>query len=240
MFEDNPKDALKGHARGREDAQFALAQATSLGMPAGRPIYFGVDFDASPNPAATDSYFDGLAEILGHEGCGPYGGIAVVSRQLNRGFKWAWQTYAWSRNQLDGRAQIYQYSNGHSIGAAPRSTTTMRSTRTSASGGESPAGCRPTSRPARPIRTTICGFPVSRCRGTARFCTSGGSSRSTTATAPRRTWAPTGRCWTSFVATSPRHASASGTCRTTTLRPAGATRSRLGTSTTAAGAGSSC
>ncbi|MGZ4262023.1 MAG: glycoside hydrolase domain-containing protein, partial [Solirubrobacteraceae bacterium] len=87
MFEDNPKDALKGHARGREDAQFALAQATSLGMPAGRPIYFGVDFDASPNPAATDSYFDGLAEILGHEGCGPYGGIAVVSRQLNRGFK---------------------------------------------------------------------------------------------------------------------------------------------------------
>jgi hypothetical protein len=119
VYENNPRDPLKGHERGREDAQFALAQARSLGMPAGRPIYFAVDFDVSPQPDQTDSYFDGVAEVLGHGGSGPYGGIAVVSRQLNRGFKWAWQTYAWSRNQLDGRAQIHQYSNGHSIGGTP-------------------------------------------------------------------------------------------------------------------------
>ena len=119
VYENNPHDPLKGHERGREDAQFALAQARSLGMPAGRPIYFAVDFDVSPQPDQTDSYFDGVAEVLGHGGSGPYGGIAVVSRQLNRGFKWAWQTYAWSRNQLDGRAQIHQYSNGHSIGGTP-------------------------------------------------------------------------------------------------------------------------
>jgi hypothetical protein len=119
VYENLTQDPLKGHERGREDAQFALAQARSLGMPAGRPIYFAVDFDVSPHPDETDPYFDGVAEVLGHENCGPYGGIDVVSRQLNRGFKWAWQTYAWSRNRLDSRAQIHQYSNGHSIGATP-------------------------------------------------------------------------------------------------------------------------
>jgi Rv2525c-like, glycoside hydrolase-like domain len=115
VFEDSANDATKGFDRGRQDAQFALGQARSLGMPDGRPIYFAVDFDASPNPAATDRYFDGLASVLGHEGCGPYGGIAVVRRQLDRGFRWAWQTYAWSRHELDNRAQIYQFENGFTI-----------------------------------------------------------------------------------------------------------------------------
>jgi hypothetical protein len=119
VYEENAHDATRGRVRGREDAQFALAQAQSLGMPPGRPIYFAVDFDASPDPAETDPYFDGVADVLGHGACGPYGGIAVVRRQLDRGFQWAWQTYAWSRNQLDGRAKIHQYSNGHSLAGVP-------------------------------------------------------------------------------------------------------------------------
>jgi hypothetical protein len=116
VFEDGAQNALRGFDQGRADAEFALGQARSLGMPAGRPIYFAVDFDATPNPTSTDRYFDGAASVLGHQGCGPYGGIAVVTHQLNRGFQWAWQTYAWSGRQLDARAQLYQYRNGWHIG----------------------------------------------------------------------------------------------------------------------------
>lgn len=116
VFEDGAENSLGGYDRGRADAEFAVGQARALGMPAQRPIYFAVDFDTAGYPGRTDSYFDGVASVLGHQLSGPYGGFEVVRHQLNRGFQWAWQTYAWSGAELDSRAQLYQFSNAHSVG----------------------------------------------------------------------------------------------------------------------------
>jgi hypothetical protein len=116
VFDDGAEDATRGSAEGRSDAEFALGQARALGMPPGRPIFFAVDFDTAGSPERTDAYFDGVASVIGQQASGPYGGFEVVQRQLDRGFQWGWQTYAWSGSALDARAQLYQFSNGQLVG----------------------------------------------------------------------------------------------------------------------------
>jgi hypothetical protein len=117
VFEDAANNSLLGYGQGKADAEFAANQARALGMPSGRPIFFAVDFDTAGSPQRTDSYFDGVAAVLGHKASGPYGGYEVVRHQFDRGFQWGWQTYAWSGSALDCRAQLYQYSNSHYVGA---------------------------------------------------------------------------------------------------------------------------
>ena len=116
VFEDGAGNSLQGHDQGRSDAEFALAQANALGMPSRRPIFFAVDFDTGGSPEKTDAYFDGVAAVLGHQNSGPYGGYEVVRHQLDRGFAWACQTYAWSGCEVDDRAQLYEFSNSHYVG----------------------------------------------------------------------------------------------------------------------------
>lgn len=78
-------------------AQAALAQAQALGAwPC--PIYFSVD-TGSPDMAAVNSYFAGIASVIGAENTGIYGGFAVVSNVDKRYVCWFWQTYAWSAGQ---------------------------------------------------------------------------------------------------------------------------------------------
>lgn len=109
--------ALSGTSAGATDARDALAQAEALKMPAGRPIYFAVDFDETPTEATeVADYFKGVNSVLGASRSGVYGGYWVVKRLLDAGLvKYAWQTYAWSGGQVDHRAQLYQYSNGHVV-----------------------------------------------------------------------------------------------------------------------------
>lgn len=110
--------ALGGHAAGIADAKDAIAQAKACGMPAGRPIYFAVDFDANPREiVSVNGYLDGAASVLGRDAVGVYGGYNVVRAALDgHHCTWAWQTYAWSGGQWDHRAHIQQYSNDHVIG----------------------------------------------------------------------------------------------------------------------------
>jgi hypothetical protein len=109
--------ALDGHAAGAADATFAAAQAKACGMPDDRPIYFAVDFDASPSQqAAINAYLDGAASVIGRSRVGIYGGYWPVKRALDAGkARWAWQTYAWSGSHWDPRAQLQQYRNGEHI-----------------------------------------------------------------------------------------------------------------------------
>ncbi|GAA0286868.1 hypothetical protein GCM10009527_097970 [Actinomadura nitritigenes] len=109
--------ALAGHDAGREDARDADAQARACGMPSDRPIYFAVDFDASPSQqAAINAYLDGAASVIGRGRVGIYGGYWPVKRALDAGkARWAWQTYAWSGSRWDPRAQLQQYDNGERI-----------------------------------------------------------------------------------------------------------------------------
>lgn len=115
VWESQATRAADGHAAGVEDARAALAQLVACGAPKGAPVFFAVDFDSTANPGQTDAYFDGAASVLGKVRVGSYGGLAVTQRHLNRGFVYAWQTYAWSGGKWDPRARLRQYSNGHTL-----------------------------------------------------------------------------------------------------------------------------
>jgi Rv2525c-like, glycoside hydrolase-like domain/Putative peptidoglycan binding domain len=119
VWETTAKRALDGRAAGATDAKKAAAQAKACGMPARRPIYFGVDFDAQDHDLPKiANYLRGAASVIGEKRVGVYGGIRVVKHCLDHSVaKFGWQTYAWSHNQRDPRAQLYQHHNGVVIGA---------------------------------------------------------------------------------------------------------------------------
>jgi len=112
--------ALKGYSQGVTDAQTAQNQALACGMPADRPIYFSVDFDATAAQQSTlNDYFDGVAFVLGRNRTGAYAGYYPIQRLFDAGkITWAWQTYAWSGGNWDARAQVRQIQNGITVGGA--------------------------------------------------------------------------------------------------------------------------
>lgn len=120
VFETIAKRALFGHGAGKADAVSALAQGMTCGMPKGSPIYFAVDFDATPQQqAAINAYLRGAGEVLGPELVGVYGGYYVVGRALDaKAAHYAWQTVAWSGGQWQRRAHIRQIGGGHIGGIA--------------------------------------------------------------------------------------------------------------------------
>jgi hypothetical protein len=72
VFETTADRALAGQPAGTSDAQSASRQAAELGMPHGRPIYFAVDFDATPQQQPViDAYFRGVVSTLGPGSTGP-------------------------------------------------------------------------------------------------------------------------------------------------------------------------
>jgi hypothetical protein len=114
------KEALSGYSQGVRNAQEAQRQAIACGMPAHRPIYFSVDFDATPSQqGAINSYLDGIASVIGRDRCGAYGGYYVIKRLFDASkIRWGWQTYAWSGGQWDRRAQLRQVQNDIQVGGA--------------------------------------------------------------------------------------------------------------------------
>jgi hypothetical protein len=107
-------DALSGYNQGVADAKVANQQAAAAGAPADRPIYFSVDFDATPTQQTPiNDYMDGVASVIGRGRTGAYGGYYVIKRLFDAGkITWGWQTYAWSGGQWDARAQLRQVQNG--------------------------------------------------------------------------------------------------------------------------------
>lgn len=97
---------------GEHDARHALAEAKSMGMPDGRPIYFSLDFDYSPG--SKNNYLKGLRNVLGVERVGVYGPADFVNRAYEDGYiKWGWRTAAtgWGGSSTK-HSQIVQYHNG--------------------------------------------------------------------------------------------------------------------------------
>lgn len=97
-YESTGADALDGYAQGVADAQEAQANHAAAGGPAGRPIYFSLDWDeAQSQDAAVFVYFQGVASVIGLDRTGVYGGYWICSRLLAAGLvTWVWQTEAWS------------------------------------------------------------------------------------------------------------------------------------------------
>jgi hypothetical protein len=118
VWETTADRALSGKAGGIADAKEALRQATVCGMPDDRPIYFAVDWDASASQqSAINQYLIGCASVLGVDRVGLYAGYGPITRAFSAGvIAWGWQTYAWSGGELSTKAQLYQYSNGHTVG----------------------------------------------------------------------------------------------------------------------------
>jgi Rv2525c-like, glycoside hydrolase-like domain len=118
VWESTASRALAGHSAGAADATAAAGQATACGMPAGRPIYFAVDFDATAaQQAQIHAYLDGAASVLGRGRVGLYAGYGPIKRAFDaKKITFGWQTYAWSGGRWDSRAQLRQYSNGHYVG----------------------------------------------------------------------------------------------------------------------------
>ena len=120
VWETTANRALSGKAGGVADAKDAARQAAACGMPADRPIYFAVDWDASTSQQATiNAYLDGAASVIGRGRVGMYAGYGPIKRAFDAGkITYGWQTYAWSGGRWDPRAHIQQYRNGVNVGGA--------------------------------------------------------------------------------------------------------------------------
>jgi hypothetical protein len=109
-WEDSRGDQLGGYKRGVIHATEAARQHKACGGPAGRPIYFSTDFDASTSQLATCyDYLRGAASVLGWDRVGVYGGYRTINYMRDRGVKWLWQTLAWSSGQWAAGAHLQQY-----------------------------------------------------------------------------------------------------------------------------------
>lgn len=107
---------LGGYSAGVSCARSARAQATALGSPPDRRIYYSADFDATAAqiPAILD--FDrGAASVDGAPEVGGYGGLRVALAEDAAGFR-TWQTVAWSGGQWDMRSLARQTGEQRTIG----------------------------------------------------------------------------------------------------------------------------
>ena len=117
VWESAASRPLAGRAAGVADAKAAAEQAKTCGMPAGRPIYFAADWDATAGQQdEIHAYLDGAASVLGRDRVGLYAGYGPIKRAFDaKKIAFGWQTYAWSGGKWDPRAQLQQYSNDHYI-----------------------------------------------------------------------------------------------------------------------------
>lgn len=119
-WESSSSRALGGYNNGVADAREALRQAAAAGMPAGRPIYFSIDFDASlAQQSVINQYFDGVRSVMPLSQIGAYAGYFVLQRLVQAGkITWKWQTYAWSSGHTLANIHIKQEKNGVMIAGA--------------------------------------------------------------------------------------------------------------------------
>lgn len=127
-FEYGASQMLGGYAQGVTDARLGLSQARACGMPAGRPIYYSADFDATAAQMADAviPYLQGARSVTGPGTVGFYGGypqvLAVLAfwAQKYPGERiYIWQSPAWSGGQWSGAADIRQQLAQETVGGSP-------------------------------------------------------------------------------------------------------------------------
>jgi len=114
-----PSDFTRGYAGGVADAQTAWQLHTAAGGGQSAPIFFTIDEDISRDTwnAVALQWFRGINSVLGVQRTGVYGGIdvcqwaaadGVIGYSRSPGYRWAWQTRAWSGNRIHPAAVLYQ------------------------------------------------------------------------------------------------------------------------------------
>lgn len=111
------QDALHGRSMGITHGRAAVAAAHALSMPAGRPIYFAVDFDATASQLPTVAqYLAGVDSVSDIYQVGVYGGVRTINYCHDHSpATWYFQTYAWSAGQVSRWTHVRQYLNGQTI-----------------------------------------------------------------------------------------------------------------------------
>lgn len=114
-----PSDFTRGYNGGVADAQTALRLHGAAGGPDSAPIFFSVDegIDLNAWKSTAVQWFRGLNSVLGVERIGVYGsnrtcawagGDGVIGHSTTPGFRWAWQTKAWSNGEREPTAVLFQ------------------------------------------------------------------------------------------------------------------------------------
>jgi hypothetical protein len=114
-----PSDFLRGFPGGVADARTGWALHTAAGGGRSAPIFFTIDEDISRDTwnSVALPWFRGINSVLGVQRTGVYGGIdvcqwaigdGVVGASSVPGYRWAWQTKAWSGTRVHPQAVMYQ------------------------------------------------------------------------------------------------------------------------------------
>ena len=115
----DPSDYTRGFDGGVADAQNALSLHAAAGGPTSAPIFFSVDedIDAATWKSTALQWFRGINSVLGAARTGIYGHARactwaadddVIGHSTTPGYRWAWQTRAWSRGERAPVAVLYQ------------------------------------------------------------------------------------------------------------------------------------
>lgn len=115
----SPSDYTRGYDGGVADAQTALNLHNAAGGSPSAPIFFSVDdnIDADVWNNEALKWFRGINSVLGVGRTGIYGhnracgwaiNDGVIGNSSTAGFRWAWQTRAWSNGQREPAAVLYQ------------------------------------------------------------------------------------------------------------------------------------
>lgn len=116
VWETSTGRATQGYTAGVNDAQAAQAQRSADGLPTDQVIHFAVDMDT--DWASVSEYFRGADAVMGSRPdgtklTGVYGGIRVINGAAAAGYRFLWQTLAWSAGQRSPHATLYQ--NGATV-----------------------------------------------------------------------------------------------------------------------------
>lgn len=118
-FEYASSGALGGYKQGVADARTALAEIQLHKFPR-KVVYFSVDWDIQPSqyPVVLE-YLQGAHSVLGNDSLyvnkpntGVYAKFDFIEYAYSHGFRYLWQTYAWSGGKVSAHATLYQYHNG--------------------------------------------------------------------------------------------------------------------------------
>lgn len=117
-FEYAVDGGLGGFDQGVADATTALNEIRILGIPR-KVVYFSADWDIQPSQYPVMlAYLRGAHSVLGNDSLyvnkpntGVYAKFDFIEYAYAQGFRYLWQTYAWSNGRVSNHATLYQYHN---------------------------------------------------------------------------------------------------------------------------------
>jgi len=106
VFEGSAGNATKGRSQGIKDAELAVTNRKTVGLPGDHVIYFAVDLDTTWDKVS--AYFDGVTSVINKKLVGIYGGYKIIQAAHAAGYGFLWQTVAWSNGHWSPYADIRQ------------------------------------------------------------------------------------------------------------------------------------